>query len=104
MHRNWAKRILWTAISGLVVAGLVWFAWPAPLAVDIATITKAPMEVTIDDDGKTVTSTGPFVIVAISTARGAGHANHTRPATTSPETAVHSIRFGQFRCIVSLAS
>ena len=53
MHRNWAKRILWTAISALVVAGLVWFAWPAPLAVDIATITKGPMEVTVDDDGKT---------------------------------------------------
>src|SRR6516164_3792873 len=53
MHRNWPKRILWTAVSGLVVAGLVWFAWPAPLAVDIATITKGPMEVTVDDDGKT---------------------------------------------------
>jgi len=53
MHRNWAKRNLWAAISGLVVTGLVWFAWPAPLAVDVATIAKAPMEVTVDDDGKT---------------------------------------------------
>ena len=53
MRGFWLKRVSWTAVAGVAVAGLVWFAWPAPLAVDIATITKGPMEVTVDDDGKT---------------------------------------------------
>jgi HlyD family secretion protein len=53
MHPNWAKRTLWSLVLGLAVAVLVWFAWPTPLAVDIATIAKGPIEVTVDDDGKT---------------------------------------------------
>lgn len=53
MHPNWAKRTLWTVVSGLAVAGLVWFAWPQPIPVDLATVTRGPMEVTVNDDGKT---------------------------------------------------
>ncbi|WP_352846181.1 HlyD family efflux transporter periplasmic adaptor subunit [Mesorhizobium sp. M0767] len=34
-------------------AGAVRFAWPRPIAVDLATLTKGPMEVTIDDEAKT---------------------------------------------------
>ena len=37
----------------LVLAALTWFAWPRPIAVDLATVTKGPMEVTVDDEGKT---------------------------------------------------
>jgi HlyD family secretion protein len=29
------------------------FAWPRPIPVDLATVTKGPMEVTVDDEGKT---------------------------------------------------
>jgi HlyD family secretion protein len=36
-----------------LAAGAVWFAWPRPIAVDLATLTKGPMEVTIDDEAKT---------------------------------------------------
>ena len=32
---------------------MLWFAWPRPVAVDIATVAKGPMQVTIDDEGKT---------------------------------------------------
>ena len=40
-------------MGALVVAGVLWFAWPSPIAVDLAPATKGPMEVTIDDEGKT---------------------------------------------------
>jgi HlyD family secretion protein len=35
------------------LAGLIWFAWPQPVPVDLAVVTRGPMEVTVDDDGKT---------------------------------------------------
>ena len=53
MRTNWPKRTLWIAIAGLALVALIWFAWPAPIAVDLATVTRTPMEVTVDDDGKT---------------------------------------------------
>ena len=53
MSANWTKRIVGILVLGLVVAGLAWFAWPRPLPVDLATVTKGPIEVTADDDGKT---------------------------------------------------
>jgi HlyD family secretion protein len=37
----------------LIVIALVWFAWPRPVAVDLATLTQGPMEVTVDDEAKT---------------------------------------------------
>src|SRR6516165_628959 len=100
MHRNWAKRILWIAISGLVVAGLVWFAWPAPLAVDIATITKGPMEVTVDDDGKTevrhvYTVSAPLAgkVLRISQPHGEdGVSRHVGDHITANETVVAVIQ------------
>jgi HlyD family secretion protein len=39
------------AVAGAVAAA--WFAWPRPISVDLATVVKGPMEVTVDDDGKT---------------------------------------------------
>ena len=53
MNRKWLKRMLWTVVSVLGVASLVWFSWPAPVPVDMATVARGPMEVTVDDDGKT---------------------------------------------------
>ena len=47
------KRAVWTAVFGLALAGLAWFAWPQPIPVDLATVSRGPMEVTVDDDGKT---------------------------------------------------
>jgi HlyD family secretion protein len=37
----------------LVILVAAWFAWPKPVAVDIALISKGPMEVTIDEEAKT---------------------------------------------------
>jgi len=53
MSASWTKRIIGGAVLGLIAAGLIWFAWPRPLQVDLATVVKGPIEVTADDDGKT---------------------------------------------------
>jgi HlyD family secretion protein len=52
MRTFWVKKIAWAVIGALVLAGLIWFAWPQPIPVDLATVSKGPMEVTVDDDGK----------------------------------------------------
>ncbi len=53
MPAIWTKRIIAVALLGVIAAGLAWFAWPQPLPVDLATVTRGPIEVTVDDDGKT---------------------------------------------------
>jgi HlyD family secretion protein len=53
MDTIWLKRAVGVLSGVLVIAGVIWFAWPPPVAVDIATVTKGPMQVTIDDEGKT---------------------------------------------------
>ena len=53
MPANWTKRIMGVVAARLDRCGVVWFAWPRPVAVDLATVAKGPMEVTVDDDGKT---------------------------------------------------
>jgi HlyD family secretion protein len=47
------KRTAWTVLVAAGLAGLVWFAWPQPVLVDLAVAARGPMEVTVDDDGKT---------------------------------------------------
>ncbi|MHC6157025.1 efflux RND transporter periplasmic adaptor subunit [Bradyrhizobium elkanii] len=53
MPASGTKRIIGVVVVGLIAAGLIWFAWPRPLPVDLATVVKGPIEVTADDDGKT---------------------------------------------------
>jgi HlyD family secretion protein len=53
MQTLWTKRAGAALAGALVIAGVLWFAWPRPIAVDIAAATKEPMQVTIDDEGKT---------------------------------------------------
>src|SRR6516225_7533629 len=53
MRGIWAKRAGWTVVIGAGLAGLVWYAWPQPALVDVTVVTRGPMEVTVDDDGKT---------------------------------------------------
>lgn len=49
----WLKRTVGTLVIGFAIAGLVWFGWPRPVAVDFVAVTKGPMEVTVDDEAKT---------------------------------------------------
>jgi len=53
MRANWLKRAGWIIGAGLVLTALIWLAWPRPAAVDLAALTRGPMEVTIDDEAKT---------------------------------------------------
>jgi HlyD family secretion protein len=53
MRSIWAKRVGWMIVASAGLLGLIWFAWPQPVPVDLAVAARGPMEVTVDDDGKT---------------------------------------------------
>jgi HlyD family secretion protein len=53
MGRIGVKRAGWIFLVVAGVAGLLWFAWSHTVLVDLAVVAKGPMEVTVDDDGKT---------------------------------------------------
>lgn len=98
MHHptTWAKRAVWTVALGLVLAGLTWFAWPPPIPVDLATVSKGPMEVTVDDDGRTevrhvYTVSAPLAgkVLRISHPHGdEGVSRHVGDQVTANETVV----------------
>jgi len=53
MRTIWLKRATSAIVLGAAIAGLVWFAWPLPIPVDVAMVTTGPLEVTVDDEAKT---------------------------------------------------
>jgi HlyD family secretion protein len=53
MQTIWMKRGAGALVGGLAAVGVIVFAWPRPVPVDLATVAKEPMEVTVDDEGKT---------------------------------------------------
>jgi HlyD family secretion protein len=53
MPTSWTKRIFGVAALSVIAAALVWFAWPQPVLVDVAKVANGPIDVTVDDDGKT---------------------------------------------------
>jgi HlyD family secretion protein len=92
----WVKRAVWTVVFGVALAGLAWFAWPQPIPVDLATVSRGPMEVTVDDDGKTevrhvYTVSAPIAgkVLRIShPAGGEGVSRHVGDEVTANETIV----------------
>ena len=96
MDTTWTKRAPWIVVAGLALGVLVWFAWPAPLVVDIGIVSKGPMEVTIDDDGKTevrhvYTVSAPIAgkVLRISQPAGdEGVSRHVGDQVTANETVV----------------
>lgn len=46
------KRVVWILVGGILLIGLAWFAWPQPVPVDLAAVTRDSMEVTVDDEAK----------------------------------------------------
>lgn len=50
---NWVRRGAWIGVVALVVVGAAWFAWPRPIPVDLATVERGPMAVTVDDEART---------------------------------------------------
>lgn len=51
--RSWVRAIVWLAVGGAALALLVYAFIPPPVSVDIARIERGPMQVTVDEDGKT---------------------------------------------------
>lgn len=96
MRKIWLKRAGWTAAVSGAVAAVLWLAWPAPVGVDLAVVTKGPLEVTVDDDGKTevrhvYTVSAPIAgkVLRISHPAGdSGVSRHVGDAVTANETVV----------------
>lgn len=94
MRGIWIKRTLWTLVFALATAGIVWFAWPQPIPVDIAVVTKSAMEVTVDDEAKTsvreiYTVSAPVSGTVLRTSRDVGDqviADETIVAVMQPVT------------------
>ncbi len=53
MRTTSPKRAAGAAVAVLAMIMVFWFAWPRPVPVDIATVARGPMQVTVDDEGKT---------------------------------------------------
>jgi HlyD family secretion protein len=53
MRGRWLRQGVWSALIGLAIAGAIWFAWPRPIPVDLMTVVKGPMEVAVEDEGRT---------------------------------------------------
>ncbi|SDB40485.1 efflux RND transporter periplasmic adaptor subunit [Bauldia litoralis] len=51
MQSKWVKRALGLVVVALIVAGAIYALMPQPVAVDVATVTRAPLSVTIDEEG-----------------------------------------------------
>jgi len=47
------RRVLAIGAAALAVLALAWFAWPAPVPVDLAKVAHASMEVTVDEEART---------------------------------------------------
>ena len=94
MRTIWLKRTIAVVALGTLVSGIVWFGWPRPIAADFATVTKGPMEVTVDDEAKTrvrhvYTVSAPLAGKVLRTSRHVGDqvtADQTVVAVMQPTT------------------
>lgn len=51
--KAWLRAMMYLAVIGAIAGGLVWSFWPQPILVEMTTTTRAPLRVTVDEDGKT---------------------------------------------------
>ena len=47
------RPLLWLAIGLAIVAGLAWSFWPQATMVDVASVTRGPMQLEVSDEGRT---------------------------------------------------
>jgi len=96
MRNTWSKRVGWILVVALGLGGLAWYAWPQPVLVDLAVVAKGPMEVTVDDDGKTevrhvYTVSAPIAGSVLRISHPAGYegvSRHVGDQVTANETVV----------------
>lgn len=86
-----ARGIGVASVAGAVGAALVWAMWPRPVAVDLAAVTHAPMEVTVQAEGMTrVRDT--YVVTAPTTGTTARSPVQVGDAVVGGETVVAVIQ------------
>ena len=51
--RKWLRRASWVLVAVLLAAAVVYGFWPRPVEVDLGTVSRGPMIVTVDEEGKT---------------------------------------------------
>jgi len=47
------RRLIYLIVAAGVIAAAAWALWPKPVSVDVAEITRGPLEVTVEDEGVT---------------------------------------------------
>ncbi len=100
MENKWKSRAVWSVAIAIAAAIAIWLVWPRPVPVDFASVTRGPMEVTIDDEGKTnirhvYTVSAPVAgrVLRISHPSGTqGFSIHIGDAVTANETVVAVMR------------
>ncbi len=50
--RRWITRLLLVAVVAAIVATLAWSMWPRPIPVEVATIARAPVRITVVEEGR----------------------------------------------------
>ena len=53
MTPNTRRALLWSTLGLLLAAFIIWSFWPQAVAVDVATVVRAPMRVVVSDEGRT---------------------------------------------------
>lgn len=53
MKPKWRRALASIIVGGLVAGGLAWSFWPRAVPVDIASVTRGPMNVQVSDEGRT---------------------------------------------------
>lgn len=51
--KTWLRRLVPLSVALLILAGVVYGFWPRPVEADLGTVTRGPMRVTVDEEGKT---------------------------------------------------
>ena len=51
--RKWLRRAGWVLVAVLMAAAVVYGFWPRPVEVDLGVVSRGPMLVTVDEEGKT---------------------------------------------------
>ena len=52
MNLSWQRRVIWLAIMLIIIAALAYGFRPQPRLVDVAAAIQAPMQVTVEEEGK----------------------------------------------------
>lgn len=53
MSAQWRRRIVWGIVALCIIGALTYGYWPRPLSVEVARVTRGPMQATVEEEGQT---------------------------------------------------